>query len=147
LIHYVLDANVAAKWFLPSESEPHTEEAHQLLADLSSGTVEAIVPDLYWLEIGNVLWKAVRQGRITAAMARKAIPELETLSIATVPTQPITKDALDFAIHFDRTVYDAVYVRVAIATGCSLLTNDDRLVNALSSRFPVRWLGAYQSPG
>jgi predicted nucleic acid-binding protein len=30
-----------------------------------------------------------------------------------------------------------------VAAGIDLLTADERLVNALGSRFPIRWLGAF----
>ena len=37
----------------------------------------------------------------------------------------------------------ALYVAVALATKTELITADERLVNALGSRFPVRWLGVF----
>jgi predicted nucleic acid-binding protein len=48
------------------------------------------------------------------------------------------------ALDFDRTVYDSAYIALAVATGSELITADERLVNALGSRFPVRWLGSFQ---
>jgi predicted nucleic acid-binding protein len=42
---------------------------------------------------------------------------------------------------FDRTVYEAVYVALAVVSNAPLLTADERLANALAARFPVRWLG------
>jgi len=58
----VLDASVAAKWMLPSE-ETLQEEAASLLRDYAHGKLQFIVPDIFWAEIGNAVWKSVRQGR------------------------------------------------------------------------------------
>ena len=59
----VLDASVAAKWFRPPADETLLEEALDLLGRYTKGEVRFIVPDLFWPEFGNILWKAMRQGR------------------------------------------------------------------------------------
>ena len=63
----VLDASVAAKWFLPSPSETLRDEAFNLLGQYANGELRFIVPDLFWPEFGNILWKAARQGRCSRA--------------------------------------------------------------------------------
>jgi predicted nucleic acid-binding protein len=60
----------------------------------------------------------------------------------TLPSRVVLRDAVKIAVDFGRTVYDSTYVALAVATGSHLITADERLVNALGSRFPVRWLGA-----
>ena len=52
-------------------------------------------------------------------------------------------EAFKIATDFDEPFYDSIYVAMAAATGKELITADERLVNALGSRFPVRWLGAF----
>ena len=147
MIAYVLDASVAAKWFLPRSGETHAGEALQLLRDYSAGQVDLTVPDLFWPEIGNILWKAVRIGRISRRTAEEAILALAREEISTAATAGLLKDAFAIAVRFDRTVYDAVYVALAVASDAPLLTADERLANALAARFPVRWLGTYSGSG
>jgi predicted nucleic acid-binding protein len=60
-----------------------------------------------------------------------------------LPSRAVLPEACKIAVDFDRTVYDSTYVALAVATGAELMTADERLVNALGSRFPVRWLGAF----
>ena len=139
---YILDASVAAKWLLPRAGEPLSGEATQLLRDFSAGSVDFSVPDLFWCELANVLWKAVGVGRISSDAASSAIEHATRLAFKTEPTKPLLPEALKIATRFQRTVCDSVYVALAIASRCPLVTADERLVNALSSRFPVRWLGA-----
>ncbi len=107
-----------------------------------TGAVEIVVPDLFWLEIGNVLWKAARRGMLTHTLAQRALEVMINRGFPTLPSRAVLSEALMIAVDFGRTVYDSTYVALAVATGCQLLTADERLVNALGSRFPVRWLGA-----
>ena len=51
-------------------------------------------------------------------------------------------DAFAISADYNRNAYDGFYVALAVSTGWNLVTADERLVNALGSRFPVRWLGA-----
>jgi predicted nucleic acid-binding protein len=142
LTTYVLDASVAAKWFLPPEEETLVPEARQLLADYVAGKLNLLAPDLFWVEIGNILWKSARRGRVTPQSAADAIDALLEMNIPTIRSQPLLKDAFAIAARFDRTVYDAVYVALAFASEAPLVTADERLANALAARGPVRWLGA-----
>jgi predicted nucleic acid-binding protein len=142
LTSYVLDASVAAKWFLPSNQEPLAVEARDVLREYSSGNCRFIVPDLFWCEVGNILWKAVRMGRVSRGSAESALKALEALAIRTLPCLPLLGDAMAIALAYDRSVYDSMYVALAAESNLPLLTADERLVNALSSRFPIRWLGS-----
>jgi predicted nucleic acid-binding protein len=139
---FVVDASVGAKWASPELIEPLADRANQFLRDYMAGAVEIIVPDLFWLEIGNVLWKAARRGMLTQALAQRGLEAMIERGFPTLPSRAVLSDALTIAVDFGRTVYDSTYVALAVATGSQLLTADERLVNALGSRFPVRWLGA-----
>jgi predicted nucleic acid-binding protein len=138
----VLDASVAVKWFLRGATEALAAEAGQVLEAYAAGRLRLLVPDLFWLEVGNVLWKAVRQGRMSRASADQALAALQDRRIATAPTAPLLADAFAIAVSFDRTVYDSVYIALAILSDMPLLTADERLANAMAARFPIRWLGA-----
>jgi predicted nucleic acid-binding protein len=65
------------------------------------------------------------------------------LGIEIVPTSGLIERSLQITISCDRSFYDSLYVALALATRTDLVTADERLVNALGSRFPVRWLGAF----
>jgi predicted nucleic acid-binding protein len=58
-------------------------------------------------------------------------------------SRPLLPNAFAIATTFGRTVYDATDVALAVESGAPLVTADERLVNALEGRFPVRWLGAF----
>jgi predicted nucleic acid-binding protein len=141
---YTLDASVAAKWLLPPEGETLVGQALAILDDFTKGRIRLFVPDLFWPEVSNFLWKAVRRGRMSEAAAAAAIQSLSGLDLLTIPSAPLVSDALSIAIRFDRTPYDAIYVALAVTSGRPLVTADERLANALAAYFPVKWLGGHR---
>ena len=60
---FVLDASVAVKWAMPLALEPLTREALDLMKRYVNGEVEFIVPDIFWAEVGTVLWRGAKQQR------------------------------------------------------------------------------------
>lgn len=138
----VVDASVAAKWFLPGRGETLAEEAFRLLRRYAKGEIRLLVPDLFWAELGNLLWKAVRQGRCTKTAAESALASLRDRKLPTVSTPALLDVAFAIALAFDRTVYDSLYVALAVHSKAELVTADERLANALAAHLPVKWLGA-----
>jgi predicted nucleic acid-binding protein len=139
---FVLDASVAAKWFLPAEGETLTDEALELLYRYTTGQIRLIVPDLFWAEFANILWKAVRQGRWTKDTADTAIAAMKDRNLPTVPSLALLEAAFAIANTFQRTVYDSLYVALAVISKAQLLTADERLAHALAATLPVKWLGS-----
>jgi predicted nucleic acid-binding protein len=139
---FVVDASVAAKWFLPAEGETLTDEALELLYRYTTGQIRLIVPDLFWSEFANILWKAVRQGRWTKDAADTAIAAMKDRNLPTVPSLALLEAAFAIANAFQRTVYDSLYVALAISSKAQLLTADERLARALAATLPVKWLGS-----
>lgn len=139
---YVLDPSVAVKWVLPEKNEPFTGEASRLLGTFASGQINFLVPDLFWPEIGNVLWRSVRRGWISEKSAQEAIDWVQDIGIPTRPSGELLVDALRIALGLHQTVYDSIYLALAVASGRHLLIADERLASATGLHFPVRWLGA-----
>jgi predicted nucleic acid-binding protein len=54
----------------------------------------------------------------------------------------LLESAFAIGIDLGRTIYDGIYVALAVMSGRTLLTADERLANAVATRFPIRWLGA-----
>lgn len=138
----VVDASVAAKWCLPAKDEPLTDEAFRLLRRYGKGEVRFVVPDLFWAELANLLWKAVRQGRCGKTEAETALTSLAGRNLPTVPSLAVLDLAFAIATAFDRTVYDSLYVALAVHLKAQLITADERLAGALAAHLPVKWLGA-----
>ena len=122
---YVVDASVAAQWFLP---EPGSERALRLLAerhDLSG-------PDLLLSELGNVLWKRVRRGELSGAEGREILETMKDGSVTFHPTAGLIDLAFDLAVELGITVYDSLYLALAAALRAILVTADRKLLRALA---------------
>ncbi len=138
-----MDASVVAKWVLPGIHEPLADEASHLLVEYVNGRIQLVVPDLFWAEMGSFLWKAVRAKRCDLSEAQIGLAELSKYRITTIPTKPHLDFAFVIATAFDRSVYDSIYVALAVSFKSYLVTADEKLANALAAQLPVKWLGAY----
>ena len=122
----VLDASVLIKLFIEEpgsvEAVAAVESAEQLLA-----------PDLLLAESSNILWKRVQRGELDATVADELLTDILQMQIQYTPTRDLVEVALRLAIETKRTVYDALYLALAIQADAVLLTADERLVNSLDS--------------
>jgi predicted nucleic acid-binding protein len=138
----VLDVSVAVKWALPLSGERLTAEALELLNHFGKGKIDFLVPDLFWVELGNVLWRAARVGRCGPKDAEAALLAMRSRNLPTVASDQLLEHAVSIALTFDRTMYDSMYVALAVQAHCELITADERLANALAAHLPVKWLGS-----
>lgn len=139
---FVLDASVAAKWFLPAKEEPFSIEALGLYERYLHDEIDFIIPDIFWAEIGSIFWKAIRLGRLQKDPAEAALAELMQCELTSYPSTMLLRKAFEISTTFNRSFYDSLYVSLAAESNVPLLTADECLANSLAARFPIRWVGA-----
>ena len=129
-LHCVVDASVAIKLFL---LEPLSHRADALF-DLLSNSPPArfYVPDLFFAECANILWKYVRHFGYSAKTAHQDLSDLLNLPFRVTPTADLVEDALELAVTHDITIYDAVYVALGQRLSLPLVTADEALVRRLA---------------
>jgi predicted nucleic acid-binding protein len=133
----VVDASVVAAAFFP---EPHTRAARTLLA---SGA-PLYAPDLIYAGVANVIWKRYQRTEISERDAADLLGDLTGMPFEITPSEQLVGAAIELAIRTARTVYDCLYVALAVRTGSVMVSDDRRLVNALAReplRAHVAWLG------
>lgn len=112
-----IDATVLADYFI---GEPALRDASQkLLAE----DPDWIAPSLWRLELGNVLWKYVRFGKLTATVAGSFMAEADRLVLQTVDDIR-APEILELAIERHLTMCDASYVWIAQSRRLILRTRD-----------------------
>ena len=127
----VIDASVAVKWYLFEEK---SDDARGLF-DIQPQQ-RLLAPDLIVPELGNILWKRLRQRLMSAAEVDEiagGLVEPDTFPVDIVSSASLIETALDIAVECDRTVYDCLYVALAVANDTAMVTADRRLVNAFSA--------------
>lgn len=99
------------------------------------GVDDLVAPDLVDVEAVFVLRKRWLAGDLTARRFSAAIDDLEDLQLTRFPALPLLRRAYELRANI--TSYDAVYVALAEALECVLLTTDARLARAPGLRCPV----------
>lgn len=127
---FVLDNSVVMRWLLESPKASDQKYAENVLKSLSEQ--DAVVPNLWHLEAGNVVLGAEKRGEVTIGETEKFINQLENL--------PIHVDAMTAHQAFSRTInlartyklssYDASYLELAIREGIPIATLDKSLRKA-----------------
>lgn len=121
----VIDASVAAAAFF---QEPHAAAAREVL--IAGRTLHA--PDLIYAEFGNVVWKRHRRGVIDDEEAAELLSDFLRLPLEVAPSSELAATALQLAMRTGRTMYDSLYLALALKRDAPLVTCDKRLVNALA---------------
>jgi predicted nucleic acid-binding protein len=133
----VIDASVVAAAFFP---EPHTERARSLL---SRGDA-LLAPDLIYGELANVIWKRWQRKEIDVAEAQQLLEDFLNVPLRIAPSAELVELALRLAVETSRSVYDCLYLALAIRDKTVMITGDRRLVNALGGgplKGHVVWIG------
>ncbi|XWK85676.1 MAG: type II toxin-antitoxin system VapC family toxin [Phormidium sp.] len=126
----VIDASVGIKRFVP---DPLTPKVYQLFAHLAIGQTEFFIPDLFYIEIANIFWKYVRAGLYAAADVPADLATLKTFPLQLVSMAELMEEAVNIAIAYGISAYDASYVALSHRVSAPLLTLDQRLVNTLAN--------------
>jgi predicted nucleic acid-binding protein len=124
----VVDASVAIKWYVP---EVYSQPAVKLLARQSAGDVSLHVPDLFFSEFGNIMWKKMRLGEFGIEVAQGIVEALTRVFKTAHRSESFLPSAVDLAHATGRTVYDSVYLALAALLDCELVTADGKLYRGL----------------
>ena len=122
---FVLDCSVALGAFFEDEQDPYSLAVWQTLAQ-----VQAEVPALWHLEMGHILARALRTGRITETALQESWAQLQEVGLHTVDARG---DALFWAqrsADWGLTAYDACYLDTALQHRLPLATKDKALADA-----------------
>ena len=123
----VIDASVAVKWFLP---EPQAHAARRVL----KGRRKLLAPDLIWAEVGNVLWKRCQRAELTHELAQRILRDFKQFPLETYAAKALLEPAWILATQYRISVYDGLYLALAIGRNCKLVTADHSLVDSIKEK-------------
>ncbi len=118
-VPFVLDASVALAWCFGDETS----------AEATSIEGVAIVPILWFLEVGNALISAEQRGRLTPTESAHFLELLRQLPIQVEDNPPlrIWGEIFGLARAHRLSCYDACYLDLAMRLGLPLATLDEEL--------------------
>ena len=136
----IVDASVGIKLFLV---EPIAERAEALFAHPGDDfPARLYVPDLFYVECANILWKYIRRVGYPSQAAQQDVADLIQLRLQVVSTAVLVEHALALATLSGFTAYDAAYVALSDRLSLPMVTADQTLVRRLQETdLDVRFLG------
>jgi len=143
-LNLVIDASVLIKFYVP---EILSDRAERLLTDVEKGHIDLSAPDLIYPEAGNILWKKQRLKELTRSEVEEITNAILSLPLKMEASRPLIPLALDIAIAYRITVYDARYVGLTKVYETTLITADRKLVDVLAKtdlKDSVIGLGSYK---
>ena len=114
---FVVDTSVAIAWYL---EEKFSGAARDWQRRFLKEEIALIAPSLHYWEFGNVLKTYVRRGELEQTLADD-IYQLH-LDAPLRNAEPDRLSVFRRALEFDATVYDAVFIELALSLDASLLT-------------------------
>lgn len=121
---YVIDASVILKWFIP---EQHSERALRLKDSDARLHASAFLT----LEVGHVLSRKRRRGELTTQDAEDIWRAFRCAPIRRYADETLVLAAFDLAHHTKQSLYDSLYLALAMQLNLSFLTADRKFYNGL----------------
>lgn len=127
----VLDASMALGWLFTRTNPAEAALADQTLRDLA--ITSWVVPAMWYAEVANGLLRGERAGLIQSPQTGFFLDRLSRAKIETDQESPRTHQVslLAFARAYRLTAYDSAYLELALRTGRTLATFDQKLAEAM----------------
>ena len=120
----VVDSNVIA--YLLLGADQFADEARECLARVTL----PLAPAHWEAELANVIWMATRHGVLSAPEAPRRLALARRLGIETVGTATLCQGALLRSLATNVTIYDTLFVELAVQADCRLATFDKAVLRA-----------------
>lgn len=99
-------------------------------------------------QVGNVIWKKIRADEVDEEDGRAMVAAILEAPLRVESSAGLLPAAWEIAVRHDRSVYDGIYLALAVALDVRLVTADRRLARGLaSSDLAGRVVDAADLPG
>jgi predicted nucleic acid-binding protein len=121
----VIDASVAAKWFLPEVGSPAA-------VALQEGPDQLIAPDLIRMEVAGSITRRVRAEKkeerlapdVALSRCAKWFRLLDQATISLIPEAELLQAAVNLSVEIKHTLPDCMYLAAARSLNARLVTAD-----------------------
>ena len=115
---FVVDASLVVKGFVP---EVHSAAARWWL----DASHDDIAPDLVFPLAGSGIWKKVGLGELGPEDAQALVNDLAAVGVEVVSMRALVSDAHELVVRTGITVYDGMYLALAVRLATQVVTGDD----------------------
>lgn len=122
----IVDASVAAKWFVEEES------SEAALSVLNKGN-QLHAPDFLWLEMDSIICKWIRRKAISVEEGSEIRETLGQFPIQLHAFTPCLDTAFTIANQTGQSIYDCLYIALAALLKGRMVTADRKLYDALKN--------------
>jgi predicted nucleic acid-binding protein len=133
-VKIVLDASFAMLWL---GKERESKSVSEFDSRVRVGSVELHAPELFLPEISNAVWKSVRRARRTLDEGVQMFEVAMQLPVQLHRHRDLTTAAFDLALRRGLTVYDSLYVALALKDVLPLFTADRKLASSVEDLVEV----------
>ncbi len=132
----VVDASIAARWFVPALAWPSATEVLE-------GGESLLAPELILAEVANTFWKAVRAECMTPEEMETALRVLPSFFVELRSIADLVAEAAQLSVALSHPVYDCCYIALAQREAAPFVTADKRLATAARGvpKVEVRLIG------
>ena len=123
---YIIDASVAVKWYVP-------EIYQQVTWKLLNPAYHLHVPEFFLLEFGNFLCKKQRRGELNFDESFFILNKMEEVPLLWHQDGLLFPKAFEIANDTHRSLYDCLYLSLAIAIDGQMVTADLKFYEALQT--------------
>ncbi|MFN3549689.1 MAG: type II toxin-antitoxin system VapC family toxin [Mesorhizobium sp.] len=115
----IIDANLATYWYVPS---PFSGSASAYI-----GRIDLAAPQIVMPEAANALLKYMRAGQISVDDFFTAIDHIPKVITTLIDDASLTASAARLSFAHSHTIYDCLYLALALQRGEPLATADGRM--------------------
>jgi len=121
---FVLDSSVALGAFFEDEQDDYALAVWRSLDE-----AQALVPALWHLEMGHILSRALRAGRITHEAVDQCWQRIEVVGLQVLPLHGDARHWMQRAADWGLSAYDTCYLDTALQQRLPLATRDRQLAD------------------
>jgi predicted nucleic acid-binding protein len=121
----VVDASVAFKFLV-------YEQGSEQARDLIRSDEQLLAPDLILTEVGNALWKRVKQSELLELHAERSLAALPEFFARLDLTSDLVTEAFRLSFRLRHPLYDCVYLALSMREEAQLVTADRKFARAVT---------------
>lgn len=127
----VIDASALMRLFIPDGPVPQGLEA--FFQGVESGRNMAIAPELLMAEAASVIHKKRRLGLLTDKEGALLLTDVLRMPVRLFPHPPLLTPAYELAGQYGLSVYDSLYLALAVQKGADIFSSDADMIKAALS--------------